>query len=86
MQKPQENLFGNLMLLLCCDTHLGKLGFQVRKLPHSIGLWLSEEPKSAMRTDCHVLANVRAQCSLSQVKFCKADAVRRKVHARYSTV
>lgn len=28
------NLSGNLMLLLCCDTHVGKLGFQVRKLPH----------------------------------------------------
>lgn len=37
-------------------------------------------------TDCHVLANVRAECSLGQVRFCKAEAVTRKVHARCSTV
>lgn len=37
-------------------------------------------------TDCYVLANVRPECSLRQVTFCRAVAVRRKVRARCSTM
>ena len=36
------------MLLLSWDTHLAKLGFQVKQLPGSISLWLSKELKSWM--------------------------------------
>lgn len=50
VQKPQENSFIcqlNAASLLWYP--FSKAGLPMRKLPHSIDLWLSEEPKSGMR-------------------------------------